>query len=113
MGDVMGDVATFVTFRAAGSTLRETLSPARWRGTPSWAGSPESREEPNDRLEATPPSKMAIARKGTKEPRWPGEPWWDGRPSGTPVLRGCGGGLVAEAYSRASAGVKQNNGGRR
>jgi hypothetical protein len=35
-------------------------------------------------------------------------PWWDGRPGGTPVLRGCGGGLLAEAYSRASAGVKRN-----
>jgi hypothetical protein len=53
-----GPVATFVTLRAAGSTLRETLRPVRW----------------------------------------PAGPWGDGRPSGTPVLRGCGGGLLAEGY---------------
>ena len=66
-------VATFITLRAAGSTLREMLSPVQWPGTPNWAGSPgrrqgpidlkpcigtsavSSREEPNDRLEATSP----------------------------------------------------------
>jgi len=88
----------FVTFRAGGSTLRERLSPVRWPGRPSWAGSPGSREgpidlkpstgtlavpsceEPNDRSEGTsPPRKMAIADDGTKEPRWPGGSWWDGR----------------------------------
>jgi hypothetical protein len=64
----MGDVATFVTSRAAGSTLRETLSPVRW----------------------------------------PGGPWWDGRPGGTPVLRGCGGGVRRRAYLWGLPSVKQN-----
>jgi len=114
----MGDPATFVTFRPAGSTRREMLSPVQWPGTPGWVGSPggrkgpiqlrpcaggstiPSREEPNDRLEATSPSRsMALADDGTKEPRWPGGLWWDGRPSGTPVLRGLDGRLPAEAYS--------------
>jgi hypothetical protein len=35
-------------------------------------------------------------------------PWWNGRPSGIPILRGCGEGLLLGAYSRASAGVKRN-----
>ena len=120
-------VATFVALRTAGFGRRETLSPGRWPGTPSWAGSPGGREGPinlkpcagtsavpcgeeaNDRLEATlPPRKMGIAGAGTKEPRWPGGPRWGGRPRGTPVLRGFDDGLLAEAYSRASAGVKRN-----
>jgi len=37
----MGDVATFVTLRAAGSTVRETLSPVRWLGGPWWDGRPD------------------------------------------------------------------------
>jgi hypothetical protein len=120
-------VAAFVALRAAEFGRRETLSTVRWPGTPSWAGSPGGREgpinlkrctgtsavpcgeEPNDRLEATSPSrKMGIAGAGTKEPRWPGGPRWGGRPRWTPVLRGCGGGVRGEAYSWRSPGVKRN-----
>jgi len=58
-----------------------------------------SREELNDRLEATlTPEENGCSNDGTKEPRWPGGPWWGGRPDGTPVLRGLGGGLRGEAY---------------
>ena len=38
----------------------------------------------------------------------PGDRGGMGATSGTPVLRGCGGGLLREAYSRASVGVKRN-----
>ena len=86
-----GDVATFVTLRAAGSALREALSPVRWPGTPSRAGiarkprgidltpytetsAVPSGEEPNDRLDATsPPRKMAIAMLEQRSPGDPGD----------------------------------------
>ena len=99
----------------------------RWAGTPSWAGSPGSREGPIDltpytgssavpsREERTtdwgrlnPPRNMALADDGTKNPRWPGGPWWDGRPSGTPVLRGCGSRVRRRAYLWGLPGVKRN-----
>jgi hypothetical protein len=40
--------------------------------------------------------------------RWPEGLGWDGRRCGTPVLCGCGGGVLPTAYSRALPGVKWN-----
>jgi len=101
MTDLMGDVATFVTLRAAGSALREMLSPIRQPGTPSRAGSPGSREgsidltpytetsavpsgeEPNDRLGATsPPRKMDIAMMEQRSHGDPGDRGGMGAPAG-------------------------------
>jgi len=75
--------------------------PVRWTGTPSWAGSPGSREgsidltpctetaavpsgeEPNDRLGATsPPRKMAIAMLEQRSPGDPGGRGGMGAPAG-------------------------------
>jgi hypothetical protein len=70
---VVGEAATFVTFRGSGSALRRRLGRIRRPGPPRWAGSPGGREEPDDRLEAnSPPRRIAIAGAGTRKPRWPG-----------------------------------------
>jgi hypothetical protein len=63
----MGDVATFVTLRAAGSPLREMLRPVRWPGTPSWAGSPGSREGSIDLTPTVRPQQFPPARNRTTD----------------------------------------------
>ena len=97
----MGDyVATFVTLRAAGFTLRETLGPVvarcielgriarKPRGTDGShavlgdlsSSLPRGTERPIGRDFA--PKENGYSTDRTKEPRWPGGPWWDGRPRG-------------------------------
>jgi len=62
-----GPVATLVTLCASGSRVRETLGPVRWPGTPSWAGSPGSREGSIDLTPCTGTQQFPPAR-GAERP---------------------------------------------